>query len=68
MRKATAKKGDGVMRRILSLLMVALIVAVVAVATAAPAFAAPPYELGLKKMQLIEEGGNVPKPCGPLAG
>jgi hypothetical protein len=56
------------MKRILLLLMTALIVAVVAVATAAPAFAAPPYELCLKKMQLIEEGSNVPKPCGPLAG
>jgi len=56
------------MRRILLLVMVALIMAAVAVSTAAPAFADPPYELCLKKIQLIEEGGNVPKPCGPFAG
>ena len=56
------------MRRILLLVMVALILVAAAVATAAPAFAAPPYELCLKKIQLIEEGAHVPKPCGPLAG
>jgi len=53
------------MRRILSLLMVALIVAVVAVTTAAPAFAAPPSEICIKQ---YEAGRNVPTACPPFAG
>ena len=53
------------MRRILLVLMVALIVAAVAVATAAPAFAAPPDEVCIKQSQA---GRNVPTSCPPFAG
>lgn len=53
------------MRRILLVVMVALIVAGLAVAQAAPAFADPPSEVCIKQ---YEAGRNVPTSCPPFAG
>ena len=60
-------KGDGlIMRRILLVVMTALmLVAVVALATAAPAFAEPPGKVCSKQ---LEADHHVPTSCPPFAG